>query len=311
MRELAPALALLAALAFAVSPLLSAGFNGFEPGQFPVPQDDPPVQPAGYAFSIWGLIYLWLIAGAAIGFLRHAQAPGWQAMRPALILSLGAGAFWLPLAQVSVLWATALIVFMLITALAALLLAGREDRLWLREPIGLYAGWLTGVQRVEVRHGAVHGPVDGHRRHRAALPPRYPGLSGGCGLGAGRRDRLQPRAAQLAGARAGRARRRPSRHVNPASAALTRSRNTPAPAVNLSAAAGRQPDVSRESPPDLPRNPPRVKVNQFIRRPCAPPQSSPSGPPVRRKVSSHNSLLPRETRSRGWPADRPPPQSNA
>ncbi len=150
MRELAPALALLAALAFAVSPLLSAGFNGFEPGQFPVPQDDPPVQPAGYAFSIWGLIYLWLIAGAAIGFLRHAQAPGWQAMRPALILSLGAGAFWLPLAQVSVLWATALIVFMLITALAALLLAGREDRLWLREPIGLYAGWLTAASSVSV-----------------------------------------------------------------------------------------------------------------------------------------------------------------
>ena len=42
-------------LLFAVSPLFTQGFNGFEPDQFPVPQDDPPVQPAGYAFSIWGL----------------------------------------------------------------------------------------------------------------------------------------------------------------------------------------------------------------------------------------------------------------
>ena len=53
-------LVLLAALAFALSPLLSSGFNGFAPDQFPIPQDNPPVQPAGYAFAIWGLIYLWL-----------------------------------------------------------------------------------------------------------------------------------------------------------------------------------------------------------------------------------------------------------
>ena len=141
---------LLAALAFALSPLLSTGFNGFEPVQFPIPQDNPPVQPAGYAFSIWGLIYLWLIAAAGLGLWRHAQSPGWQAMRPALIASLGAGAFWLPLAQVSVLWATVLIFFMLATALSALLRAGAEDRLWLREPIGLYAGWLTAAASVSI-----------------------------------------------------------------------------------------------------------------------------------------------------------------
>ncbi len=40
-------------------------------------------------------------------------------------------------------WATVLIFFMLATALAALIMAGSEDRLWLREPVGLYAGWLT------------------------------------------------------------------------------------------------------------------------------------------------------------------------
>jgi len=45
-----------AAIAFAISPFLVDGFNGFAPDQFPIPQIDPPAQPAGYAFSIWGLI---------------------------------------------------------------------------------------------------------------------------------------------------------------------------------------------------------------------------------------------------------------
>ncbi|UYV38795.1 hypothetical protein N4R57_07125 [Rhodobacteraceae bacterium D3-12] len=145
-----PLLTLLVAVGFALSPFLSSGFNGFEAGQFPIPQDDPPVQPAGYAFSIWGLIYLWLIVGAAIGLVKHPASPDWQAMRPALILSLGSGIFWLAIAQVSVPWATALIFFMLATALAALLRAGNDERLWLREPIGLYAGWLTAASSVSV-----------------------------------------------------------------------------------------------------------------------------------------------------------------
>ena len=70
-------LTLIAALAFAASPWLAPGFNGFSPDQFPVPQDDPPVQPAGYAFAIWGLIYVWLIAGAAYGAVKRGDDPDW------------------------------------------------------------------------------------------------------------------------------------------------------------------------------------------------------------------------------------------
>ena len=47
-------LVLVATLTFVCSPLATIGFNGFRPEQFPVPQTDPPVQPAGYAFSILG-----------------------------------------------------------------------------------------------------------------------------------------------------------------------------------------------------------------------------------------------------------------
>ena len=50
-------------LTFVLSPLASVGFNGFTPFQFPIPQVDPPVQPAGYAFSIWGIICFWLVLG--------------------------------------------------------------------------------------------------------------------------------------------------------------------------------------------------------------------------------------------------------
>lgn len=137
-----------AALAFAVSPFLSDGFNGFRPDQFPIPQVDVPVQPAGYAFSIWGLIYLFLISGAIFGLLKRDTDPGWAAMRWPLIVSLIVGAAWIPVAQLSPFWATVLIWVMLITAVIALVLSGRQDRVWLRTPIALYAGWLTAASCV-------------------------------------------------------------------------------------------------------------------------------------------------------------------
>jgi hypothetical protein len=148
MTRMTSLLTLLAALAFALSPLLSSGFNGFAPDQFPIPQVDPPVQPAGYAFAIWGIIYLWLIAGAAFGIWDRATDPDWEPMRPALIVSLVIGAGWIPVAQLSPLWATVLIWAMLGTAVLALLRAGKADHPWLRAPIALYAGWLTAASCV-------------------------------------------------------------------------------------------------------------------------------------------------------------------
>src|SRR6056297_2928235 len=138
-------LALAAALAFALSPLLSDGFAGFTPDQFPVPQVDPPAQPAGYAFAIWGLIYLWLIVGAAFGLLNRDIDRGWDRARWPLIASLVVGAAWIPAAQVSPPAATVMIWWMAVTAILALLRAGRHDRLWLQAPLALYAGWLTAA----------------------------------------------------------------------------------------------------------------------------------------------------------------------
>ena len=137
-----------AAVAFAASPLFTSGFNGFDPAQFPVPQDDPPVQPSGYAFSIWGLIYLWLLAGTGFGLFRRWTDPDWAPMRPPLLLSLAVGAIWLPVANVSPLIATLLIWVMLGGALVSLFRVGDTDR-WLQQaPVAILAGWLTAASCV-------------------------------------------------------------------------------------------------------------------------------------------------------------------
>lgn len=135
-------------VSFVLSPLFSAGFRGFTPAQFPVLAERWPVQPAGWAFSIWGLIYLALLAGAALGWLRHAEDADWRPMRLPLALSLGLGTFWIALANRAPVLATALILFMAAFALAAFLRAPRAGAaLW---PAGLYAGWLVAASAVAV-----------------------------------------------------------------------------------------------------------------------------------------------------------------
>ena len=136
------------AIGFALSPFATGGFAGFRPDQFPVPQINPPVQPAGYAFALWGLIYLWLIIGAGFGAVLRVAASDWRRVRLPLMASLGIGIFWIPVAQVNVLWATVMIWGMLAGALWALLRTHYRDRAWLEGPVGLYAGWLTAASCV-------------------------------------------------------------------------------------------------------------------------------------------------------------------
>ncbi len=144
------ALVLALALAFGVSPVWVPDFGGFDPDSFPIPQRDPPVQPAGYAFAIWGLIYLWLIAGAAFGLWKRGTDPHWEPMRLPLALSLAVGAIWLPVAVLSPVWATVLIWAMLIPALLALFRVPGTDPWLAAWPVGLYAGWLSAASCVAI-----------------------------------------------------------------------------------------------------------------------------------------------------------------
>lgn len=148
-RRLKAALVATAALAFAVAPFFAAGFRGFEPQDFPVPQERPLVQPAGYAFAIWTLIYLWLLAHAGYGLFARADDAGWDAPRWPLFASLALGASWLAVADAAPVPATVQIWAMLALALMALFRAPPGQERWLLAmPLALYAGWLTAAAAV-------------------------------------------------------------------------------------------------------------------------------------------------------------------
>jgi len=137
-----------ASMAFVVSPFLLDPFTGFNPEQLPNPIEQPPLQPAGYAFSIWGVIYLWILAMAGFGLVKRDTARDWDKGRWPLLASLAVGASWIAVALAAPVMATVLIWVMLVGAVWALWLAPSRDRGWHALPVGLYAGWLTAASCV-------------------------------------------------------------------------------------------------------------------------------------------------------------------
>ena len=149
MTRLMAILTLVLTLAFALAPLWS-DFAGFAASELPNGVEDPPVQPAGYAFAIWGVIYLWLIASAIYGVIFARTDAAWHRARWPLAVSLAIGVPWLWIAAQSPLWATVTIWAMLVFALVALGRTPTSDRRWFRGPVALYAGWLTAASFVSL-----------------------------------------------------------------------------------------------------------------------------------------------------------------
>lgn len=144
-RALQPAL-LAAIIAMVAAPALTPAFTGYDPATFPVRIDRPAIQPAGYAFSIWGLIYLWLLAHAGFGLFKRQGDPAF--LRPALPLLISGllGSVWLAIASTAPLMATAVILVMGALAMRAYLRADPvQDRWLLAAPLAIYAGWLTAA----------------------------------------------------------------------------------------------------------------------------------------------------------------------
>ncbi len=137
-------------LTFVLSPFVTDPFSGFRADQLPIPQIEPPVQPAGYAFAIWGLIYAWLVVSAGFGLSKRADAQDWDHARVPLIISLAVGTPWLAVANASAVWATILIFVMAAGAIAALIYAPMRDQWLFRVPVGIYAGWLTAASFVSL-----------------------------------------------------------------------------------------------------------------------------------------------------------------
>ncbi|WP_333830801.1 hypothetical protein [Pararhodobacter sp.] len=134
-----------AAVAFIVLSYAAPDFQGYRTDQMPFAEPQPPVQPAGYAFSIWGAIYLWLLISAGYGLFRRAEHPEWDSHRWPLIGSMVLGAGWIWLAVVSPIAATISIFAMLALALIALSRTPWQEFWLLRAPVGLYSGWLTAA----------------------------------------------------------------------------------------------------------------------------------------------------------------------
>ncbi len=143
-------LTLIFTVTFVISPAFTT-FTGFEANQLPIPQINPPIQPAGYAFGIWGLIYAWLLISAIFGIVKRSDDPAWEEPRKDLIVSLAIGTPWLWVATQSAIWATILIIVMAIFAIRAMFKAPRLFDRWLfQAPVAIYAGWLTAASFVSL-----------------------------------------------------------------------------------------------------------------------------------------------------------------
>jgi hypothetical protein len=140
---------LLATVAFGVAPFVTPPFTGYDPGMFPVQIKRPSIQPAGYAFAIWSVIYLWLIAHAVFGQWRRGEDPAWNAVRLPLTVAVGMGAVWLWIAGHSAIWGTITIWIMAGGAILAFLRADPAvDRWMLSGPTAIFAGWLSAASAV-------------------------------------------------------------------------------------------------------------------------------------------------------------------
>jgi hypothetical protein len=141
---------LLATAAFIAAPFVTPPFTGYDPGLFPVSIARPSIQPAGYAFAIWGVIYLWLAVSAVFGLTRRDD-PSWRRTDVWHVGALILGTLWLAIANDYPLTATFTIIVMAGFTLAGFLAASpTKDRWWLQAPLGLFAGWLTAASMVSL-----------------------------------------------------------------------------------------------------------------------------------------------------------------
>ena len=112
------------------------------------------ITPAGYAFSIWGLIYAWSVAFAVYQALpAQRDHPRLRAARPWTAAAFLLTSAWLFAALGEQLWLTVAILAGLFLALAAAMRgmwrvggSWTATELWLaRAPLGVFWGWATAA----------------------------------------------------------------------------------------------------------------------------------------------------------------------
>lgn len=107
------------------------------------------VTPAGYAFSIWGLIYLGLIAFSIYQALP-SKAERFRSLRSVYILSCVANCAWIYVFHYEMLAVSLLVILVLLMLLAVINLNARNsestaETLLVSTPFALYFGWVTAA----------------------------------------------------------------------------------------------------------------------------------------------------------------------
>lgn len=105
---------------------------------------------AGYAFSIWGLIFLWDIGFAAWQLRARGNQALLDRVRPATAAGFALSALWMPVFSMQIFWLALLIIWASFACLAfAAIVLSRDpnpsapQRWWAWAPLSLHAGWLS------------------------------------------------------------------------------------------------------------------------------------------------------------------------
>lgn len=121
---------------------------------------DTYLTPAGYAFAIWGFIFLLLILLTAYQWIqvRQPDAPVHTITRNLLLVSHTANALWVVVWMQELLWASVALMLVLLTSLVAM--AARVVRLpaahqtsnyiFVALPIAVYLGWVSIASVVNI-----------------------------------------------------------------------------------------------------------------------------------------------------------------
>lgn len=166
---------LLAAIGQIVTPpiVFSQGFEAATAGTLPVLADPNPASPAGYAFAIWGPIFIGALIAALLQLGgSRARDPGLLAARWPTTLGYLASIAWMWAAPSPLAWATVPLIIVMLASLGHALVSMIHKRQhrdavtswFIVTPLGLYVGWLTAatfVNAADVLPAYIGGSVPG------------------------------------------------------------------------------------------------------------------------------------------------------
>jgi hypothetical protein len=153
-----------------VNPFREGGHRGFKL------VESSQIEPAGYAFAIWGPIYLLALAYAVWQLTPRGRAdPVTAAIAPYAIVLYAGSSVWLAAAQYGPFWATIPILLVMavcacVSLIAAVSMPGGVApwRTWaVVVPFGLYAGWTVCASAVNIAEIA---PAYGFARFGLSIP---------------------------------------------------------------------------------------------------------------------------------------------